>query len=424
VDDAEARGSGSNDRDVREERMATTQTPVSSPAITSKSAGLIERARELGPIIREHSSETETNRRLAKPVLDALVKAGFTRLFTPRSLGGLEVDPVTCAHVVEEVALHDSAAGWALQSPNVNAWWASRLPDESVEEIYRDDPGRMMAAAIHPPLQATETRDGLRVSGRAHLASMIHDCDWILVGAFIMDDGKPRMTEHGPAMVAVIVPTAEVEVLDTWFALGMRGTDSNDVAFKDVLVPAKHSFPFAPQFTPGRHFQGPLYRYPAVPIIAVFSSAVQLATARKAIDTTKALAMKKTPFGLVKSLGERGTTQAALADAEAVLRSARAYFHDTLAEGWARTVAGNVATLEERADILLACIHAVRSSARVTDAMHAQGGSSGIYAVNPLERYFRDAHTLRQHGVVSENKLEAVGQVFLGLPPDFPFLAF
>jgi alkylation response protein AidB-like acyl-CoA dehydrogenase len=306
----------------------------------------------------------------------------------------------------------------------VNAWWSSRLPEEGVNEIYRDDPGIMVAAAIHPPLEAVETPDGFRVTGRARLASMIHDCDWILVSAIIMDDGKPRMTEFGPAMIGVTVRTSEVQVLDTWYALGMRGTDSNDVVFNDTFVPARRSYPFSPQFTPGRNFQGPLYRYPAVPIIALFSSAVQLATARNAINTTKTLAMKKTPFGLMKPLGERGTTQAAIADAEAVLRSARAFFYDTLAEGWTRTAAGEVSTLEQRADILLACTHAVRSSANVTDAMHRQGGSSGIYATNPLERYFRDAHTLRQHGIVSENKLEAIGQVFLGLPTDFPFLAF
>ena len=405
--------------------MATTyQTPVTSPAITSQAEELIQRARELGPIIREHSSDTEGNRRLAKPVLNALMKAGFTRLFAPQGLGGLEVDPVTCARIVEEVALFDSAAGWSLQSPNVNAWWASRLPEEGVDEIYRDDAGTMVAAAIHPPLQAVETPEGFRVNGRAHLASMIHDCDWILVSAIIMDDGKPRMTEFGPAMIGVTIRTSEVQVLDTWYALGMRGTDSNDVVFNDTFVPARRSYPFAPQFTPGRNFQGPLYRYPAIPIIALFSSAVQLATARNAINATKALAMKKTPFGLMKSLGERGTTQAAIADAEAVLRSARTFFYEALADGWTRTASGEVSTLEQRADILLACIHAVRSSATVTDSMHRQGGSSGIYATNPLERYFRDSHTLRQHGIVSENKLEAVGQVFLGLPPDFPFLAF
>lgn len=385
---------------------------------------LIDRARSLGPVIREHASDGERQRRLAKPVLDALTAAGLQRLLAPRSLGGFEVDPLTCARVTEEVALFDSAAGWALQSANVNVWWASRLPEQAVEEVYGKDPSAMMAAAIHPPQQATEVPGGFRVSGRAPLASMIHDCDWILLSAIIMEGGHPRMTEHGPEMVAVVIPTSDIQVLDTWYTLGMRGTDSNDVALSDVFVPTYRSFPFVPVFTPGRHFQGPLYRYPASPIVALFSASVQLATARNAITALRSLAVKKTPFGSMKSMSERGTAQSTLADAEAILRSARAFFHDTLGEAWDRTLAGEPNTIEHKADLLLSAIHAVRSSAKVTDMMHRLGGSSGIYESNPLERYFRDATTLRQHGLVSENKLEAIGQVYLGLPPDFPLLTF
>jgi len=412
---------------------STYQTPVTAtPAAVvrppdpgaARLEELLGKARDLGAVIREHSAESEKNRRLARPVLDALTAAGFQRLLMPQSLGGLEVDPLTCARVVEEVALADSAAAWALQSANVNIWWASRLPDEGIEEIYGRNRDALMAAAFHPPQQATETTGGFRVTGRAPLASMIHDCEWILFSAMLMEGGQPKMTEHGPAMIGIILPTSDVQLLDTWYTLGMRGTDSNDVAFTDVFVPVHRTFALAPEFTPGRHFQGRLYKYPAPPIIALFSAAVQLATARNAVSAIRALATKKTPFGSMKSLSERGTTQTAIADAEAVLRSARSFFHEALREAWDRTVAGEAHTLEHRADLLLAAIHAVRSSSKVTDAMHRLGGSSGIYVSNPLERYFRDAMTLRQHGFVSENKLEAIGQVYLGLPPDFPLLVF
>jgi hypothetical protein len=32
--------------------------------------------------------------------------------------------------------------------------------------------------------------------------------------------------------------------------------------------------------------------------------------------------------------------------------------------------------------------------------------------------------TLRHHGFVSEGKLETVGQIYLGLPPEFPLIVF
>jgi indole-3-acetate monooxygenase len=65
---------------------------------------LIDAARHILPVIRDHNEEAERERRLSRAVLNALTDAGLLRMCTPRSLGGLEVDPLTCARVVEEIA--------------------------------------------------------------------------------------------------------------------------------------------------------------------------------------------------------------------------------------------------------------------------------------------------------------------------------
>src|SRR6266446_2491792 len=67
-------------------------------------ATLIEAARRIAPVIREHSQKAERERRLSPPVLAALREAGLLRMCTPRSLGGLEVDPLTRALVIEEIS--------------------------------------------------------------------------------------------------------------------------------------------------------------------------------------------------------------------------------------------------------------------------------------------------------------------------------
>ncbi|MEZ0334549.1 MAG: hypothetical protein ACAI18_11110 [Gemmatimonadales bacterium] len=36
----------------------------------------------------------------------------------------------------------------------------------------------------------------------------------------------------------------------------------------------------------------------------------------------------------------------------------------------------------------------------------------------------RDAQTLRHHGFLSENRFETAGQVYLGVEPEFPMVAF
>ena len=407
--------------------MTAVQTPVTMTAVAEPvdAEVLLERARHLAPIIREHAASMERDRRVAKPVFEALNRAGFQGLFAPRSLGGLELDPLSAFRVVEEVARADSAAAWALQSGNVNAWWASRLPEDGVEEIYHANANSVLVgAAFHPPQQALEVEGGYRLTGRVPLASMISDTSWMVFSAFIMEGGQPRMTPFGPAIIGVALPTSDVQVVDTWDTLGMRGTDSNDAAFNDVFVPLRRSFPLVPEYERGRHFQGPLYRFPAVPISAVFSAAVVLASARGAIDELRQVAQKKVPMGSLKTIRDRGVVQAGMAEAEARIRSARAFFCETLEAAWARTVAGRGHTLEQRADLMLAGVHAVQTGADVANAIHRLAGTTGIYTRSPLDRYFRDAQTLRNHGFTSENKLESVGQVYLGLPPDFPLLAF
>jgi alkylation response protein AidB-like acyl-CoA dehydrogenase len=386
-------------------------------------AQLLDAVKDIGPALREAGEEGERQRRLPARALAALKGAGLHRMLLPKSLGGLEVDPVTCARVIEEVAGFDSAAAWALQS-NSGAWWAARLPDAGVDEIYGANPDTFVTAAFHPPQRAVEAPGGYRLTGRAPLASIIHDSEWVLLTGMVMDNGAPRMVNGVPEMVGMIFPTRDVQVVDTWQSLGMRATDSNDVAVENLFAPLSRTFPLTPQFTPGKHFQGPLYRFPAVAETSIIIAPVLLALARTAIEEFKTLAGAKTPLGSMKLLRDRSVVQTNLARAEGVLRSARALFYDTIRTAWERTAAGGDSSLEERADLLLAGVHAADSAWHVVDLMHRLAGTSGIYTRSRLERLLRDALTVRHHGFVSESKYETVGQVHLGVEPEFVLVAF
>lgn len=381
-------------------------------------------ARRLGPIIAEHAAATERERRLARPVLDALRTTGLFRLFTPRELGGLEVDPVTFARVVEVVSTFDSAAGWACQAGNTGAWWASRMSRDGVAELFAAGPDLVMSASFSPPHRADEVAGGYRVTGRGPLASTIHDSQWVMMSAIVHDGDRPRLTPMGPEVVGVVMRTSDVQIIDTWDSLGMRGTDSNDVAANGVFVPSSRAFHLRPDHVPAAPFDGPLYRLPALAATYTIIAPVALAIARNAIGELRDIVVTKIPLGSMKTARDRTAVQAGVAEAEAMLRSARLYFYDALAAAWQRAVAGEPFTLEHKADLMLASTWAVRTSGRVADLMHRMGGTSGIYTRSRLERLFRDAQTVRHHGFLSESRFETVGQVYLGVAPEFPFVMF
>ena len=126
---------------------------------------LIEAVERIGPVIAAYRDEAERERRLSKPVLDAMIEVGLFRMLVPRSLGGLEVAPLTYARVVEAVSQYDSTAGWALCNPGAFAHGCLRLPDQGAEEIFGSDKEGIISAAINPPIKAVPVEADTRSRG-------------------------------------------------------------------------------------------------------------------------------------------------------------------------------------------------------------------------------------------------------------------
>jgi alkylation response protein AidB-like acyl-CoA dehydrogenase len=388
---------------------------------SGRDTSLLDAAREIAPIIREHGAEAERERRLSQPVLDALREMGLLRMNTPRSLGGLETDPVTRALVIEEIGQHDSAAAWTLENPLDWAFFCCRLPDEGAEEIYSGGADILIAAQFGRPLQATSTELGYRISGRAPFVSNCYDADWISSTVLVDADGAAG---DEPEMRMAYFPRRDCQIIDTWDAMGMRGTGSNDISVTDVYVPKSRTFPMVPDFEPGSHYQGPLYRLPVVGAAACGIPTPMLGVARRALDEVTELARTKAPVASSGLLQERVSAQLQLGRAEAILRSGRLLLLDTLNDAWRRCIDGAPHTPEHRADLLLAMAHAMSSAVEAVDLACSIAGTTAVLSTSPLERCFRDVQTMRHHVFASEQRYGTFGQVSLGVPPDFPVVAF
>ena len=179
-----------------------------------------------------------------------------------------------------------------------------------------------------------------------------------------------------------------------------------------------------PEFEPGSHYQGPLYRLPVVGAAASGISTPMLGVARRALDEVTELARTKTPVALSGLLKERASAQVQLGRAEAILRSGRLLLLDTLSEAWRRCLDGEPHSLEQKADLLLGMAHAMSSAVQAVELACSIAGTTAFRATNPLERCFRDVQTMRHHVFASEQRYGTFGQVRFGVPPDFPVVAF
>lgn len=376
-------------------------------------------ARRIGPALGRLAEQTDRDARLSVGAVTALRNAGFFRLYAPRALGGAEVDPLTYARAQEELARHDAAAAWTLQAAGSSAWWCSRLPDETVDEIYSDGPDQLLAVSFPVPMDAVKVGGGYRLSGRRSFASNVSDASWVWVTASCPDE----TIDGAPVTRAAFMPAGDATVVQCWDTLGMRGSDSNDVELHDVFVPERRTFRIGIDHLPGPRYEGPLYRGAAMLLVASYAPGVGLGIARTALDEAWQIAHEKTPFASTTTLRERAVAQSKLGRAEALVRSARAYLHDRIADGWERTVAGEDLTLEGRAELLLASAQAIDASAHAVEAAYATAGTTAIHRSGPLERHLRDVLTLKQQGFISESRFETFAQVRLGLPPDLGFVA-
>ena len=156
---------------------------------------LLDRGKDIAPIIREHAAEAEEQRRLSRSVVDAMRQAGLYSMSHPKAFGGLEVDPITMFRVVEEVTRQDSAAGWNLQIAAAGNCILAWLPDEGAAEIMNSHPQTIIAGSFTPGRQAIPVDGGYRLSGQWPFVSGDHDGHWFLFLPQIMDGDRPHLND-------------------------------------------------------------------------------------------------------------------------------------------------------------------------------------------------------------------------------------
>src|SRR5262249_14217893 len=149
------------------------------------------------------------------------------------------------------------------------------------------------------------------------------------------------------------------------------------------------------------------------------TAANALGIARGALDAFAALAGKATTMSTAP-LRDRPLAQTRMAEAEAILSSARAYVQAAVGDLWTRAGQGQCDLDAAVVHARLAITHAMHEAVRSVDLAFHAAGTNAVYERNQLERYFRDIHVAVQHAAGLTAHMQAAGKALLGLRPDEP----
>ena len=367
------------------------------------------------PSIRASADEIDANRELPRALFTAIADAGLFHLGVPREIGGSEIDFPTYVRVIEEIGKADASTGWAVNQGATFATISARMEPEVARAVWIDTPRSVVANSPGPTAQAIVVPGGFRVTGRQPFSTGCRHASWIAAHGTVIENGEVRLRDGAPEARYLLVPVAQVDLLDTWHTRGMRGTGTHHFEVKDVFVPAERTVltKNAPQLSGGAR-----YKIPFGLSFAAGDGAVALGLARSCLDAFFELAGAKMPRYTTNLLREQALVQFAVGKAEAALRSGRAFLMEAVQEIWDEADSKGAVTLERRATLRLAATHAIRLAAEIVESVYSACGATAAFEGNLIQRHFQDIHVITQHVQGRLAHYELVGRHWLGLQID------
>jgi 3-hydroxy-9,10-secoandrosta-1,3,5(10)-triene-9,17-dione monooxygenase len=381
------------------------------------------RAEQLLPVLKERAARSEELRRIPEDTLRDFHEAQLFRIHQPKRVGGAELE---FAAVVEFGALFARACAstaWNWVNFAAHHMMLGMFPAQVQDEIWDASRDALIASSfVFPAAKAKKTKGGYVVSGRWPFSSGVDPSEWnMLAGLAFLDEHAP------PEQRVFLLHKSQYQVIDTWFAGGLRGTGSKDVEAREQYVPEHRTLAVADTKggpTPGSAVNpGPLFQLPVFALFPYMLSGVALGIAEGLIDDFAVNIRNRSGRMTGARVAEIQSTQIRLGEASAYARASRLVQLANCREAESIIGAGGVPDAQAKARYRLEGAYAVEWAVRAVDAMFGLSGAGGLYESGHTPRAFRDAHAVKQHFSFNTDIAGTTyGRVALGLPSDNPTL--
>jgi alkylation response protein AidB-like acyl-CoA dehydrogenase len=360
---------------------------------------LLAYARALIPTLRERASQTEELRQIPSETIRDLAHAGLLRVANPKRFGGYGNDIDLLFEIVMELGRACGSTAWCYSVWLVHNWMVGHWPERFQEEYFATGPDTLSSSGFAPVGKLEPVDGGFKLSGRWDFSSGSDAGIWALLGA---------MTPAGP--VFTMLPRTDYQIVDTWFAAGLKGTGSKDIQVSEAFVPShrvvslqdlavpprdgKGPAPVTPQ-TPAWELHGqPSYRLPMMNVVSFAVSSPIVGMAQGAVEAFEEGLRGKTGPGRTS---DSVAAQMRLAEAAAEVDAARVISLHTLTELLARGARGDIISEKDQIRYQRNRIYSARLCLQAITRLFEAGGAHSVYSSEPLQRFFRDAMVASHH---------------------------
>ena len=393
---------------MKQEQRKVRWTPSATlPTARGSFAGIerddmLERARRLAPAIAARAEECERLRRMPDVTERDLHETGLFRIMQPARVGGAELDLGLLVEVCAEIARVCPSTAWNIGNLASHHWMLGYFPPETQDELWDVSPDVLIATSlIFPNGRGHKVDGGYEVTGRWPLSSGIDNSDWNMLGFMVRerDDGPPVDQRFA------LVHRSQYEIIDTWYAVGLAGTGSQDVAVSKLFVPERRTltaWAFNGKSHPGSQINpAPLFRLPLLALGPYVLSGVLLGCAQGAYEQTVVAARKRNATNTGVPINASQPIQIKVAEASARIDTAEMIIRRVCEHAMEVARTGRDAAHEDKVRYRRDAFFSARMCLEAVDILMGIAGSGGLYSRSAMQRLFRDAHAANAHVMFS-----------------------
>jgi indole-3-acetate monooxygenase len=367
------------------------------------SSALARQAGKLLPLLDQHAAYADQEGRLAPQVIEALRREGAFLMWTPKELGGVELDPVQSLDVLAITSYGDASAGWVLMAASLAIGTAGAyLGESAVSELFAGGKHPVIAGQGTRPGTATRAKGGYKLTGSWSFGSGLLHSTHTHSLAIIAETGEARI---------FVTPVEHASLkLDSWNVMGLRGTGSVDYTIDGAFVPDEYTHgAFITEPMRG----GAIFRSGIMGLAEICHSGWAIGVGRRLLDELGTLIVSKS--GRPGSLAGSDSFQEKYAKLEASYRAARALVYETWTDVTKTISSGSPLSVRQHTMIRIAVGYITHTLADVANGVYLLSGTTGLRRGSSIERLVRDVHAGTQHVTSAPGMWQAAGRELAGL---------